>query len=291
MKLGPIRILFLIGIMLACGGGFHIHAQCVDAQIVAVSDAKVSASAKPTVDKDGVYEVGGEVIPPKLLHCTEPAYSAQPQKFHISDDSTLSLVVYTDGKPEDIVPVSKIGLGLDENAVTAVKDWRFQPAILNDQPVSTRIQLIVSFHYCENPTDCEIQLAEREALAKLKAFQTGGSSSKSDSGPRRLVETDGVYEEQGSTGTIAGFTFPKMVHHGSFKLTKAARKAKLRGFCILSLVVDAKGTTEDVQVVKPVGMGMDENAVAMLQQSRFKPATLNGEPIALRTDLIVNIGP
>jgi periplasmic protein TonB len=36
-------------------------------------------------------------------------------------------------------------MGLDEKAIAAVREWRFQPATLNGQPVAVQINVEVSF--------------------------------------------------------------------------------------------------------------------------------------------------
>ena len=43
-----------------------------------------------------------------------------------------------------------------------------------------------------------------------------------------------------------------------------------------------------VHVLRGVGMGLDEKAVAAVQQYRFKPATQNGKPVAVYLNVEVN---
>jgi TonB family protein len=47
----------------------------------------------------------------------------------------LAIVVGADGRAHNIRVVKSRGLGLDENAVATVGNWRFQPGALGDQPV------------------------------------------------------------------------------------------------------------------------------------------------------------
>jgi TonB family protein len=56
------------------------------------------------------------------------------------------LVVGKDGRPYDIRVGQSLGMGLDEQAITAVNRWRFRPATLNGQPVATQIAVQVDFH-------------------------------------------------------------------------------------------------------------------------------------------------
>jgi periplasmic protein TonB len=56
------------------------------------------------------------------------------------------LIVGKDGHPYNIRVRQSLGMGLDEKAIEAVKNWRFHPATLNGQPVATQIGVQVDFH-------------------------------------------------------------------------------------------------------------------------------------------------
>jgi periplasmic protein TonB len=57
---------------------------------------------------------------------------------------------------------------------------------------------------------------------------------------------------------------------------------------VVSLIVDAQGNPQRVQVLRPLGKGLDEKAVAAVRQYRFKPATLQGKPVAVELNIEVN---
>jgi len=57
----------------------------------------------------------------------------------------LMLVVGKDGHTYDIHVRQSLGMGLDEQAIAAVKNWRFRPAKLNGQPVDAQVAVEVSF--------------------------------------------------------------------------------------------------------------------------------------------------
>jgi TonB family protein len=58
----------------------------------------------------------------------------------------LWLVVGPDGKPRDIKVLRTLGLGLDEKAIEAVRNWRFEPAMKDNKPVAVQINVEVNFH-------------------------------------------------------------------------------------------------------------------------------------------------
>jgi protein TonB len=50
-------------------------------------------------------------------------------------------VVAPNGRPRNIRVQRSLGMGLDEKAIEAVSQWRFQPATLNGQPVAAQINV------------------------------------------------------------------------------------------------------------------------------------------------------
>ncbi len=70
--------------------------------------------------------------------------------------------------------------------------------------------------------------------------------------------------------------------------SEVARKAGYEGTVILRLVVDTDGTTKDIEVVRKLGMGLDEAAVAAVERWRFQPATKNDQPVPVQ--ITVEVG-
>jgi periplasmic protein TonB len=64
--------------------------------------------------------------------------------------------------------------------------------------------------------------------------------------------------------------------------SEEARKAKYQGVVVLSIIVDAQGNVQDVRVVKPLGLGLDEKAQETVKTWKFKPALRNGAPVPVR---------
>jgi periplasmic protein TonB len=62
-----------------------------------------------------------------------------------------------------------------------------------------------------------------------------------------------------------------------------ALRAGLEGLVVLEAIVDERGRVgHDIKVVRRLGHGCDEAAVAAVRQWRFRPATRNGKPIKVR---------
>jgi len=78
----------------------------------------------------------------------------------------------------------------------------------------------------------------------------------------------------------AGVTVPQVIYNPEPGFSDEARKAKQQGMVMLVLVVGKDGKTYDIHVQQSLGMGLDERAVEAVSRWRFRPATLNGQPVA-----------
>jgi len=77
-----------------------------------------------------------------------------------------------------------------------------------------------------------------------------------------------------------GVTVPQVIFNPEPSFSDEARKAKAQGVVTLLLVVGKDGRAYDVHVGQSLGMGLDEKAIEAVSRWRFRPATLNGQPVA-----------
>jgi TonB family protein len=57
----------------------------------------------------------------------------------------LWVVVGPDGRVRDIRVSRSLGMGLDEKAIDAVRQWRFEPSRKDGQPVPVQVSIEVNF--------------------------------------------------------------------------------------------------------------------------------------------------
>lgn len=94
----------------------------------------------------GVFRPGiGGVSAPKVLFAPDPDYSEEARKAKYQGTVILWLIVGPDGRPRDIRVARTLGMGLDQKAVEAVRNWKFDPARKDGQPVSVQINVEVNF--------------------------------------------------------------------------------------------------------------------------------------------------
>jgi TonB family protein len=70
--------------------------------------------------------------------------------------------------------------------------------------------------------------------------------------------------------------------------SEEARKAKFQGAVLLAIVILPDGTTSNIRVIRPLGLGLDEKAIEAVQKWRFRPSLKDGKPVAVSANVEVN---
>jgi periplasmic protein TonB len=94
----------------------------------------------------GVFRVGGGVSAPRVLEDPSPDYSEEARKAKYQGTVVLWLIVDSNGRPRDVRVARSLGMGLDQKAIEAVRQWKFQPAMKDGTPVAVQINVEVNFH-------------------------------------------------------------------------------------------------------------------------------------------------
>jgi TonB family protein len=94
----------------------------------------------------GVYRPGGAVSAPRLIKEVKPTYTPQALLNRIQGTVVLEAVVTGDGCASQIRVVRSLDRGgLDEEAIAAVTQWRFEPGRLAGAPVDVIVTIMVDF--------------------------------------------------------------------------------------------------------------------------------------------------
>ncbi len=84
---------------------------------------------------------------PSCVYCPQPKYSREGIKRRTQGTVLLSIIVGPDEHAHDILVLKPLPDGLSENAVEAVKSWRFKPAVGPDgAPAAVIMDAEVTFH-------------------------------------------------------------------------------------------------------------------------------------------------
>jgi TonB family protein len=90
------------------------------------------------------------------------------------------------------------------------------------------------------------------------------------------------------TPGIGGVSQPIPIFTPEAEFSDEARRQKYQGVCVISVIIDAQGNPQSPHVVRALGMGLDEKALAAVMRYRFKPAKKDGKPVAVRMTVEVN---
>jgi protein TonB len=94
----------------------------------------------------GVYRAGGAVTSPQLISQVRPTYTADALDQRIQGSVELELIVTTEGAPSEIRVVRSLDpAGLDEEAIKAVRQWKFRPGRLAGAPVNVVVTVVLDF--------------------------------------------------------------------------------------------------------------------------------------------------
>ena len=94
----------------------------------------------------GDYGSGGRMTAPTLIYRVDPEYSEEARKARFQGTVILETLVRKDGFVDLVHVVRSLGFGLDQNAIDAVKKWRFRPGMKNGAPVDVPMRIEVSFN-------------------------------------------------------------------------------------------------------------------------------------------------
>lgn len=94
----------------------------------------------------GLMSVGGGVSAPVLIHSVEPDFTEQARQADFQGSVAIQLIVDAQGNPQNIHITRHLGMGLDEKAIEAVRQYKFKPAMYQGHPVAVQILVDVAFH-------------------------------------------------------------------------------------------------------------------------------------------------
>jgi periplasmic protein TonB len=93
----------------------------------------------------GPYRPGSGIEPPRLLREVKADYTDEGRRRSLQGDVVLEIVVRRDGSVGEVTLLQGLGAGLDQRAIAAVRQWRFDPARRRGAPVDVIVEVAVEF--------------------------------------------------------------------------------------------------------------------------------------------------
>ena len=107
-------------------------------------DAPIQSSSKNAASPQ-IYHVGADVSAPKLIFAPDPEFSEEAKRAKYQGVCVIVTIVDAQGNPQRVQVVRHLGKGLDQKAVEAVEQYKFEPAMRHGEPVAVEVNIEVNF--------------------------------------------------------------------------------------------------------------------------------------------------
>lgn len=199
----------------------------------------------------GAYRAGGDVSAPVLVEQTRTEYSDEGRVAGLEGSVVLVGIVGEDGRPRDLRVTSPLGVGLDEKALEEVKLWKYEPGMLQGKPVA----IFTTFRV-------EFELSERRSRWHLIRAN--------------FDLPDGVqrpYFRKAPYPSGPGISRSAMDH--ASVISAIDRQAAVT----ITFQVDTQGYPRDFHVLNSTDEIWNREAVELVTDWRFIPATKDGKAV------------
>jgi len=191
-----------------------------------------------------VLKTGEKVKPPKLIKQVDPVYPEEARKAGVEGIVIMEATSDTYGRVSAIKVLRSIPQ-LDQAAIDAVKQWVYEPMVINGKPQEVKMTVTVRF-----------------ALDKDKKPAVGGVAGGVVPGVLRSGEK---------------VKPPKLVREVSPVYPEEAWKAGIEGIVIMEATTDTYGRVASVKVLRGIP-ALDQAAMDALKQWVYEPMVINGKP-------------
>lgn len=111
--------------------------------------ARLAEQASARSDSEPVEEMPNEesprFTPPKFANRIKPEYTSEARRANVGGAVEAMAVFRADGEVGDITVTRWAGFGLEESAIRAIRSLKFEPARMDDRPVSVRALVRYNF--------------------------------------------------------------------------------------------------------------------------------------------------
>jgi TonB family protein len=197
----PVRIASIAVLIGVPVGAFAVPAVVSDIQVrTANLPMALLAAISPALDSpaSAVRDVrpatagdGKDIVAPEVVeYTTPPLYSDAARERGIEGVVVVRTRVDLDGRATQARVVTRLGYGLDQNALVALRHWRFRPGARNGMPAAMDADVEIEFSLRQERLN--------ELIANDMATQVGPGVT-----PPRAVLTPRPPSSSGAHGTVA----------------------------------------------------------------------------------------
>lgn len=153
---------------------------------------------------------------------------------------------------------------LSQPALEAVRKWKYQPTLLNGDPVSVASWIVIRF-----------ELADKAQVEILTRDESSTPAKKAEklNRPLKLRVSSGVADSNRVSAEDPHYPLE-------------AKRQHIQGDVVLRALIDEKGNVASLQVVSGDPILVDP-ALAAVKKWKYKPWVLNGNPVEVETTITI----
>ena len=236
----------------------------------------------------GVLKDGSKVMPPKLIAQVDPVYPEIARQARVEGVVILEATTDTYGKIAKVKVLRSIPL-LDQAAIDAVKQWVYEPMVVEGKPREVTFTVTVDF-----TLDDAKKPAGGGVVGGVVGAVKGGVSTGVSGGVAGGVKggvqggvvggvLGGVADSQDikkfegdAVRAVGDIKPPKLVKEVNPVYPQNARQARVEGTVILEAKTDGEGNVVDARVLRSIPV-LDQAAIDAVKQWKYEPLIIDGQ--------------
>ncbi len=248
--------------------------QIIRMMVAVVAMAAVAAPVAALAGQKPPVRVGGTVKAPVKIKDVAPVYPDLARQARLQGMVLIEATIDRDGSVVDTKVLRPVPL-LESAAVEAVKQWKYEPTLLDGEPVPVLMVVTVSFTLkgaaqASTPEPAQAAASMTAAVSAARAVATSTSAQQ-----KPPVRVGGAVKE------------PKKIKDVAPVYPDEARQAGVQGMVIIETTIGTDGAVSDVKVLRSVAL-LEMAAVEAVKQWKYEPTLIDGEPVSVLMVVTVN---
>jgi TonB family protein len=231
-----------------------------------------------------VYTLELGVTAPALLLSNQPPIPEEECKKKM--DAVAAFLVFVDAK--GLISEEKLMYSsnpkVNEIAHKTIIEDRFKPGSYKGIPVAVAGTINVDLQLCMDKKKDSSGQKIHEMWLRSQPVQRFAPLQLPQIEVDDISDIGNIYDYK----IESGFSPPQPINQVDAKFSDEARRARYQGKLFISLIVDTKGMPRNIQIVRPLGMGLDQKAIEAVKAYRFKPAMKDGAPVAVHVHIEIS---
>ena len=222
----------------------------------------------------GVLKAGGgeKVKPPKLVKEVQPVYPKEAAKAGVEGVVIMEATTDTYGRVADVKVLRAIPL-LDQAAVDALKQWVYEPMIIDGKPRPVVFTVTMRFNL-DDKKKPEVEACRRRGPGRCRRRSRGGVEGGVVGGVAGAKE-DKQFEGD-AVRAVGKVQPPKLVKMVNPVYPEIARQGRVEGVVILEAKTDEEGNVVDARILRSIRV-LDQAAIDAVKQWKYEPLVIDGK--------------